>query len=47
MSIHSYEYTYAHHILMSIFERLSQFDLKIHKVGHQKRLTVDGDVASH
>jgi hypothetical protein len=32
---------------MSIFERLSQFYLEIHKVGHQERPTVDGDVASH
>jgi hypothetical protein len=32
---------------MSIFERLSQFDLKIHKVGHQERIAVDEDVASH
>jgi hypothetical protein len=32
---------------MSNSERLSQFDLEIHEVGHQERLAVDGDVASH
>jgi hypothetical protein len=29
---------------MSISEILDQLDLKIHKVGHQDYLTVDGDV---
>jgi hypothetical protein len=47
MSTHIYEYTYAHHIPMSTSERLSRIDLEIHKVGHQERLTVDGNVASH
>jgi hypothetical protein len=31
---------------MSTFERLSQLDLEIYELGHQKRLAVDGDVAS-
>jgi hypothetical protein len=38
---------YTHPILMSTSERLSQFDLEIHEVGHQEHLTVDGDVTSH
>jgi hypothetical protein len=32
---------------MSISERLSQLDLEIHKVGHQERIVVDEDIASH
>jgi hypothetical protein len=32
---------------MITFERLSQFDLEIHEVSHQKCLIVDMDVASH
>jgi hypothetical protein len=32
---------------MSISKRLDQIDLTIYEVGHQERLTVDGDVASH
>jgi hypothetical protein len=32
-------------IPISTFKRLGRFDLEIHKVGHQERLTVDGDVA--
>jgi hypothetical protein len=32
---------------MSASERLSRLDLEIHKVGHQERLTVDGDITSH
>jgi hypothetical protein len=32
---------------MSTFKKLSQLDLEIHEVGHQERLTVDGDVTSH
>jgi hypothetical protein len=32
---------------MSTSERLSQLDLEIHEVSHQKRLAVDGDVTSH
>jgi hypothetical protein len=47
MSTHLYEYIYAHPIFMSIFERLSQLDLEIHEVDHQKCIAVDGDVASH
>jgi hypothetical protein len=47
MSIHPYEYTHAHPTPMSTSERLSRLDLEIHKVGHQERLAVDVDVASH
>jgi hypothetical protein len=32
---------------MSISERLNQFDLKIHKVGHEERFTVDENVVFH
>jgi hypothetical protein len=32
---------------MSTYKRLSRLDLKIHKVGHQECLAVDGDIASH
>jgi hypothetical protein len=28
---------------MSIFKRLSRFDLEIYEVGHQERIVVDGD----
>jgi hypothetical protein len=31
----------------STFERLSQFDLKIHEIGYQECLIVDVDVVSH
>jgi hypothetical protein len=34
MNIQSYEYMHVHHISMSIFERLSQFDFEIYEVGH-------------
>jgi hypothetical protein len=37
-----YEYTYVYSIFMSTSERLNQFNLEIHKVDHQKRLTIDG-----
>jgi hypothetical protein len=45
MSTHPYEHT--HHIPISTSERLSRFDIDIHEGGHQERLAVDGDVASH
>jgi hypothetical protein len=32
---------------MSTFKRLSRFNLKIHEVGHQERITIDEDVVSH
>jgi hypothetical protein len=32
---------------MSTFERLSRFDLEIHEVSRQERLTVDRDVIFH
>jgi hypothetical protein len=47
MITHIYEYTYVYPISISIFKRLSRFDVKIHKVDHQNRLAIDGDVASH
>jgi hypothetical protein len=46
MSTHPYEHTYAHPTPM-VSERLSRLDLEIHEIGHQERLAVDGDVASH
>jgi hypothetical protein len=47
MSIYSYEHTYAHLIFINTFKRLSRFNFEIHKVGHQKCLTIDGDTVSH
>jgi hypothetical protein len=47
MSTHHYEHIYAHPTPMSNYERLSRLDFEIHKVGHQGRLTIDGDVASY
>jgi hypothetical protein len=47
MSTHPYKHAYAHTITMIIFERLSWLNLDIHKVGHQKCLTVNGYVTSH
>jgi hypothetical protein len=44
---HPYEHTHAHPTPMSTFERLSRLDLEIYEVGHQERLAIDGDVASH
>jgi hypothetical protein len=42
-----YKYMYVYPILMNTFKRLSRFDIEIHEVGHQKRLTVDRDVTSY
>jgi uncharacterized membrane protein len=39
--------THTHLISMSTFERSSQFNIKIHKVDHQERLTVNGYITSH
>jgi hypothetical protein len=47
MSIHSYEYMYVYLTPMNTSERLSRFDFKIHEVGHQERIAVDGDAVSH
>jgi hypothetical protein len=44
---HPYEYMHGHSIHMSTSERLSRLDLEIHEVGHQERLAVDENVASH
>jgi hypothetical protein len=43
--IHPYEHTHTHPTTMSTSERLNRLDLEIHKIGHQERLTVDGDVS--
>jgi hypothetical protein len=32
---------------MSTSERLSQFDIEIHEVGHQERLTVNENIVFH
>jgi hypothetical protein len=37
MSTYFYEHTHEHPTSMSIFKRLSQFDLEIHEVSHQER----------
>jgi hypothetical protein len=47
MSTYPYKYMHAHSTPMSTPERVSQLDLEIHKVGHQKRLTVNVDIVSH
>jgi hypothetical protein len=47
MSAHLYEYMHTHPTPMSTSEILSRLDLEILEVGHQERLAVDGDVASH
>jgi hypothetical protein len=47
MITHPYKYIYLHPTHMNTFKRLTWFDLEIHEVSHQKRLSVDGDVASH
>jgi hypothetical protein len=47
MITYFYEYIYIYFISMSIFKRLSRFDLEIHKVGHQGDLVVNGDIISH
>jgi hypothetical protein len=38
---------YAHPTPISTYERLSRFDREIHKVNHQERLIVDGDIIFH
>jgi hypothetical protein len=47
MSTQLYEHMHVHPIPMSTFKRLSQLNLEIYEVGHQERIAVDGDVASH
>jgi hypothetical protein len=47
MSTHPYEHTHVYSTPISTSERLSRFDLKIHEVGHQERIAIDGDVASY
>jgi Fe-S cluster biosynthesis and repair protein YggX len=36
ISNYSYEYMHVHYTFITNFERLSQFDLEIHKVGHSR-----------
>jgi hypothetical protein len=45
MITYLYKYMYVHSIPINIFERL--FDPKIHKVGHQERLTIDRNVVCY
>jgi hypothetical protein len=47
MRTHPYEHMHTYFTLMSTSERLSRFDLEIHEVGHQERITIDGDVVPH
>jgi hypothetical protein len=47
MDTHPYKHMHAHTTHMSTSERLSRLDLEIHEFGHQERLAVDGDIASH
>jgi hypothetical protein len=47
MITYPYKYTYVYSSSINTFERLSQLDLEIHKVSHQKRSVVDGDIVSH
>jgi hypothetical protein len=47
MNTHPYKYMHTHPTSMSTFVRLSRFDFEIQKVGHQERLAIDGNVASH
>jgi hypothetical protein len=47
MSIHLYEHTYIYSTPMSISERLSRLDIKIHEVDQQECLAVDEDIVSH
>jgi hypothetical protein len=47
MSTHLYKHTYAYSTLMNTSKILSQLDLEIHEVDHQKRLAVDRDVTSY
>jgi hypothetical protein len=46
-STHPYKHTHIHIIPMSTFKRLSQFDIEIHEIDHQERITVDMDAASN
>jgi hypothetical protein len=47
MQHYLYEHMYAYSIFISISERLSRLNFEIHKVGHQERLTIDGDIVYH
>jgi hypothetical protein len=42
-----YKHTPVHTTRISISDRLNRLDIEIHEVGHQERLTVDEDIASH
>jgi hypothetical protein len=47
INIYLYKHTHKHSISMSTFKRLSQFNLKIHKIGHQECIAVNRDITSH
>jgi hypothetical protein len=47
ISINLYKHTYTHHTSTSPSKRLSQLDLEIYKVDHQKRLAVDENIVFH
>jgi hypothetical protein len=47
MITHLYKYMCTHPILISIFKRLSQINLKIYEFNHQERLAIDGNVIFH
>jgi hypothetical protein len=44
MNIYFYKHVHSTH--MNTSETLSQLHLKIHEVGYQERITIDGDVVS-
>jgi hypothetical protein len=46
MSTYPYEYIHIYHIFMSTSEILNCLKFEIHKVDHQKYLTVNEDIAS-
>jgi hypothetical protein len=46
MITYPYEYMYVHLTSINTFIRLTRLDLKIHEVGHQECLAVDGDIIS-
>jgi hypothetical protein len=47
MSTYSYKDIHVHFTHMNKFKGLNQLDLEINEIGHQERLVINGDVASH
>jgi hypothetical protein len=39
--------THVHPTSMNIFKRLRPFDLEIHKISHQERFIINGDIIFH